>query len=119
MKILLVDDDELFRGALSSSLSRHGYETLIAVDGMDALEKVQHDTFDLVITDIFMPEKEGIEIIQEIRDIHPGMKIIAISSGGNVGHTSFLKIAEAMGANTSLQKPFSPESLVEKIQSLT
>ncbi len=71
--------------------------------------------FDLVITDIFMPKKEGLELIQEIRAILPNIKIITISSNFKVGGLPFLKMSEGLGANASLAKPFTPAELVAKV----
>jgi CheY-like chemotaxis protein len=119
MKILLVDDDELFRTMISRTLSKQDHNVIIANDGDGALAKAQQENFDLVITDIFMPSKEGIEVIQEIREIQPDVKIIAISSDGITTHSSFLKIAEASGADICLRKPFNPAQLLEKIAEIT
>ena len=116
MKILLIEDDALFRGLISAALTNHGYKIVTAVDGEDAFQRILSESFDLVITDLFMPNKEGFEVIQELRARHPDVKIIAISSDGLAGFSSFLKMAQAFGANDSLQKPFSPEQLIEKIE---
>jgi CheY-like chemotaxis protein len=115
VKILLVEDDALFRGLINKALEKEGYQITIAEDGEQAHNKICSGIFDLVITDLFMPNKEGFEVIQEIRKTNSHIKIIAISSNALVGHSSFLKMALAFGANDSLQKPFSPEQLIEKI----
>ena len=119
MKVLLIDDDDFFRGLVGGAMDKHGYRTTIAFDGEDAAKKMKNEDFDLVITDLFMPNKEGFEVIQEIRAIDPKIKIIAISSDGLAGFSSFLKMAQAFGANGSLQKPFSMEQLIAKIEEVT
>jgi CheY-like chemotaxis protein len=118
MKILLVEDDQLLSTLIQKALSRQEYEITAAKNGNEAIEKARAESFDLIITDIFMPDKEGIEVIQEIKEIHPGIKIIAISSDGLAGRSSFLKIAEASGAHACLSKPFNPAQLVEKVSEL-
>ncbi len=118
MKILLVDDDEFVCGMLDSVLLREGYQTSIARNGDEAVKKIKNEKFDLMITDILMPQKEGIEVIQEVRGANPQLKIIAISSGGRAGYTSFLRIAETFGADASLEKPFTAAQLLSKIEEI-
>ncbi|MBI1327880.1 MAG: response regulator [Alphaproteobacteria bacterium] len=118
MKILLVEDDRLFCDLISKALARKKYEVTCARDGNEALVRLQQDKFDLMITDLFMPNKEGIEIIQEVKAVNKDMKIIAMSSGGQLRHSYFLRMAKAFGADATLQKPFGPEDLIEKIDGL-
>lgn len=115
MKLLLVDDDMFLRELTSKALKKAGYEVTLASDGGEAIKKAREEDFDLVITDILMPEKDGMDVIQEIKVMRPSIKIIAISSSGIAGHSSLLKIAEAHGSDGSLQKPFTPEQLINKI----
>lgn len=119
MNVLLVDDDALFRNLINTALQKQGYQTSIACNGDEALKKIQEGEFDLLVTDILMPEKEGIELIQEVRLTNPKLKIIAISSGGQTGYTSFLRIAETFGADASLKKPFTADELIEKVKHIT
>lgn len=119
MRVLLVDDDALFCGIINTALQKHGYQTSIACNGDDALKKIHGGEFDLLITDILMPQKEGIELIQEVRQTNPKLKIIAISSGGQTGYTSFLRIAETFGADASLKKPFTADQLIDKVKEVT
>lgn len=118
MKVLIIDDDAVFRGAMSKALKRGGYETIIALDGIEATEKIQAEDPDLIVTDLFMPNKEGFELIQEIRMVDPDIKIIAISSDGLAGYSSYLKMAKAFGANAILQKPFTSDDLLATIEEL-
>jgi CheY-like chemotaxis protein len=119
MKILLVDDDAFLRALTCKALEKAGYEVTVAVDGGEAVKKATEDNFDLLITDIFMPVKEGLEVIQEIRAMHPAIKIIAISLDGPTGFSTFLKMAIVFGAQGCLEKPFSPEQLLAKVAEVT
>ncbi len=113
--ILLVDDDNEFRAMLSEALTGEGYEVQEASDGRQAIKLYESQPTDLVITDLVMPEKEGLEMIVEINRLHAGVKIIAISGGGRVGSQDYLKIAKALGAQRVLAKPFSHREILEAI----
>jgi CheY-like chemotaxis protein len=112
--ILLVDDDEQFRSMLSESLRLAGYEVTEARDGREGIELCDHVS-DLIITDLIMPEKEGLETIQEYRRKDPEVKIIAISGGSRHGSIDYLKMAKAFGARQVLAKPFARQEILEVI----
>jgi DNA-binding response OmpR family regulator len=114
-RILLIDDDAMVRDTIRHILIAEAHDVTIAEDGNSALHLFRKSSFDLVITDIMMPEKDGIEIIREMRAIRAGTRILAISGGGRIGNTDFLKIAERLGANAVVAKPFDPDELVERI----
>jgi CheY-like chemotaxis protein len=114
--ILVVDDDDSFRTGLSKVLSQEGYETTACVDGAAALEAFRKRAVDLVITDIIMPEKEGLETILELRRIAPKLKIIAVSGGGRNGPEDYLPIAEHFGAARTLAKPFDKEQILQAVR---
>ena len=118
MKILIVEDDEFFREWMSKTLTKLGHSIVTACDGNEALQKNQDGHFDMMITDILMPNKEGIELIQEVRDVNSRIKILAITSGETAGYNSFTKLAETVGANASLQKPFTTVQLTHRINEL-
>ena len=118
-KILVVDDDAFLRGLTGEALETAGYEIVVASDGAEAIKKARDENFDLVVTDILMPKRDGMDVIQEIKQTRPSLKILAISSGGAAGHVSVLQIAEANGSDGSLQKPFTPAQLLEKISEIT
>jgi CheY-like chemotaxis protein len=99
-------------------LEREQHEVAEALDGMQALKLCRQQPFDLVITDILMPNKEGLETIIEMRREHPGIKIIAMSGGGRTGNLEFLDAAEMMGAHKTLGKPFSRQEMSEAIREL-
>jgi CheY-like chemotaxis protein len=113
--ILLVDDDDDFRSMLVESLSQASYEVTEARDGREGLQLYRDHPCDLIITDLIMPEKEGLETIEEFRRNYPGVKIIAISGGSRYGPFDYLKMARALGARQVLAKPFSRQEILEAI----
>ena len=115
-RILLVDDDEQFRNMLSETLKGAGYQVLEARDGAEGLKFYREHGTDLIITDLIMPEKEGLETIQELRRANPEVKIIAMSGGGRSGPTDYLKIAKTFGARQVLAKPFSREEILTAVE---
>jgi DNA-binding response OmpR family regulator len=114
--ILLVDDDEQLRAVLGESLRREGYDVREACDGRQGERMYRERRADLVITDLIMPEKEGLETILDLRQNHPGVKIIAMSGGGRSGFQTGLKVAEAFGARRVLAKPFSRREMLEAVR---
>ena len=113
--ILLVDNDDQFRTMLSEVLTRAGYQVQEASDGQQAIESYASHPTDLVITDLVMPEKEGLEMIVEFKRLYAGAKIIAIPGGGRRGAQDYLKMASAFGAQRALAKPFSHAEILEAI----
>lgn len=112
-RILVMDDEELARFTICEMLGAAGHEAFEAKDGNEgiALQRAQH--FDLVITDMIMPDKEGVETLIELKSEYPNLKVIAISGGGRTHNMDFLELAKKYGADKVLQKPFSEEQLVE------
>src|ERR1700693_779947 len=98
-KVLVIDDDPVARMTVRAILEDEGYSVTCAEDGRRGLEAFRKLRPDLVVTDIVMPEKEGIETILELRSIWPRGPIIAISGGGRTGNTDYLRLAQGMGAN--------------------
>ena len=96
---------------LRKMLVRMGFEVIEARNGREALEIFQRDPVDLVMTDIIMPEMEGLESIGALKHKHPGVKIVAMSGGGRGSATEYLKVAMMMGADRTVSKPFSNENL--------
>ncbi|MBF0409354.1 MAG: response regulator [Candidatus Riflebacteria bacterium] len=109
-RILIIDDDELVNGMLVQLLSNEGYEVESTIDGNCGLKLWETRQFDLVVTDILMPEKEGFEIIIEIRKKNKTVPIIAISGGGKIGPEEYLELAKTFGANHVFLKPFDTRS---------
>ncbi len=115
-KILIIDDDDLIRGMVATVLRKRGYEVFKASNGNDGIAMVRSNLPDLVITDILMPDKEGIETIFELQNEFPGIKVIAMSGGGATKNMSFLTMAEKIGAKVALKKPFKPQELFDAIE---
>ncbi len=109
--ILLVDDDALLGGTLQSVLRVLGYTVLRAQNGREALTLYDPQTVALVLTDLIMPDMEGVELIIALRQRHPTVKVIAMSGGGRNQPEAYLKIAHQVGAVKTLAKPFPLESL--------
>lgn len=113
--ILVIDDDKLMRLALAKMLITAGYNVSQAANGDDGLHMYRNQEFDLVITDLIMPDKEGIQIIRELRKENSEIRIIAISAGGRGGATDYLKWARLMGAKQCLYKPIKREDLLNAV----
>ena len=111
-RVLLIDDEELVRLALRKILEIHEHEVVEAENGNDALNWHKSEPFDIIITDIIMPGKEGIETIMELKQEHPELPVIAISGGGPDRHVTYLETAKFFGADHILTKPFSSEALL-------
>jgi DNA-binding response OmpR family regulator len=117
-RILVVDDDEQIRAMLCMTLEFAGYEAEGASNGKEALRVQQERPADLVITDIIMPEKEGLETIMDLRKEWPESRIIAISGGGRIAKESYLAHAERLGAARVFQKPVERRELLAAIREL-
>ncbi len=109
-RILVVDDEELIRASITAALCRAGHQVTTAEDGADAVDKFRPGRFDLVITDIVMPRMEGIETLRALRQLEPGIRIIAMSET-EADHGFYLKAAVALGADGKLEKPFTAAEL--------
>ncbi len=116
--VLVVDDDAIVRQTISMLLEDNGFRIVTAVDGVDGLTKFHHRHPDVVLTDIIMPDKEGIALIMELRREHPDAKIIAMSGGGRIGNSDYVRIATRLGADIGLQKPFDEERLISTVRRL-
>ena len=117
-RILIIEDDKRLRVALAENLQNYGFEVSEAENGLDGINKHKEQIADLIVMDIIMPEKEGIETIREIKRDYPSVKIIAISGGGVLGPDHYLNVALAIGADKAIKKPFRTEKLVETINEL-
>jgi DNA-binding response OmpR family regulator len=114
-RILLVDDDEHLRSMLRLTLTHFGHTVVEADNGKEGMRQFHQAKFDLVITDIVMPEREGLSVLMELRGKKPPVKIIAMSGGGVA---DYLHMATAMGAAKVLAKPFSNEVLMAMVKEL-
>ena len=114
-RALVIDDDDLVRVTIAAMLEAAGYVVVQAEDGQQGVQLFQQHQIDLVVTDILMPSKEGIETIVEIRQRNREVRIIAVSGGGAIGATPVLDAARQLGADDVLSKPFSKAELLVKI----
>ena len=117
-KILVIDDDPSILTMLKKMLEKAGYEVDTANNGSEGLEKIEECPPDLLITDIVMPEKEGLELIFYLRKKNPGLKIIAISGGGRFNYDGYLTSAKHLGANLIFQKPLVHKELIQAVTNL-
>jgi DNA-binding NtrC family response regulator len=113
--ILVIDDDFDFRALVRTILSREGYNVWEAENGIEGLQLLEWAPIDLVITDMIMPEQEGIETIRRVRTLHPQVKILAMS-GVDSRHT-YLRVAAHLGAFATLEKVLIPNSLLRVVGS--
>ena len=97
-------------------LESAGHSVVAAVDGIEAPKIMASKDIDVVITDLLMPERDGIEFITEIRKKYPGVKIVAMSGGGHIARDSYLRIAKNFGAHCLLEKPFSQTAVLEAVE---
>ena len=116
--ILIIDDDDQFRAMLRQLIERNGHEVTDASGGKEGIRLYQENPTDLIITDLIMPGKDGIETIQELKTISPQVKIIAISGGGRLGPDDYLHLAKMLGAKRILSKPINLSELSKAIEEL-
>jgi DNA-binding response OmpR family regulator len=113
-RILVVDDDALVRDMVAASLTRAGYRVVLASDGAAAIDRLSRETPDLILTDLFMPNRDGIELLRSGRLSRAGAPVIAMS-GGYAG-LDMLGASEALGAAASIAKPFMPRELLALVR---
>ncbi len=116
--VLVIEDDDHLRRLLRTVLERAGYTVEDAPNGAAGLKQFSARPADVVVTDIIMPEKEGLETIIELKRDHPEVKIIAISGGGARLDAQYLPSAKALGADCTIEKPFEPREVIEAIGGL-
>ena len=118
MNVLVIEDDADVRNMIRMILADEGYSVVDASNGLEGMKKLNQGPFDLIVTDMLMPEKEGIETIREIKKQSPSTKIVAISGGGICIPENYLNLALMMGADASLCKPFGRQELLDTIRNL-
>jgi DNA-binding response OmpR family regulator len=119
MRILIADDDEDLRTTLRVVLERAGYEVDAVPDGEQAIKAQCRHPADILITDLFMPQRDGLETVAYFRQHHPRTRIVAISGGGFTGQrTNHLSVAQQAGADVILRKPFEMGLLLERLRAL-
>jgi CheY-like chemotaxis protein len=118
-RILVVDDEPQMREVLCQALEGRGHIVDQAGDGREAFLRLAEHQPDLVITDLVMPDMEGLETIQALRNKFPALPIIAISGGGRIGPETYLSIAGQFGAERTFAKPFRLAELLTAVRELT
>src|SRR6476659_4942421 len=118
-RVLVVDDNEDMRVTVQALLQADGFEVSVAADGEAALALHRKSPADVVINDLFMPDKDGIETIIELRKLYPMVKIVAISGWTSTQGSDYLQVAREIGAAATLQKPFDPAELSRVVRQLT
>jgi len=118
MRILVIDDDEQMRDLLYKAMQWAGFEVMAAENGRLGQELFEDLPADLIITDLIMPEQEGLETIRVMKQNYPVVKIIAISGGGRIGPEAYLPAARELGADRVFSKPFDVKELVFTVREL-
>lgn len=113
-----MEDDDDLREMLKVSLLRKKFIVMEAANGKDAIIHFKPSVTDLLVTDLIMPEEDGLKVIMKLREMKPELRIIAISGGGKAGPGSYLSLAKVLGADAVFSKPFSLNDLVVKIEDL-
>ena len=117
--VLVIEDEEDIRQMICDILEDEGYDTRQASNGIEGMKVLERSPeIGIIITDLIMPEKEGIETIAEIRKDFPGIRILAISGGGICMPENYLNLARALGANATLSKPFGRKELLNALENI-
>jgi CheY-like chemotaxis protein len=119
--IVVVDDERVIRFLLKEILEKDNHKVRLTDNGNDAMELIREEKPDLLITDIFMPEKNGLELLMDVRKNYPDIRAIAISGDSqsrNGGHKECLEIAHCLGCDLILEKPFTKETVKEAIKQI-
>jgi len=115
-RVLVVDDQPDFRRATIRLLERAGHTVTEAADGAEGLRQIAAHPTDLVVTDLFMPDMDGLEFMRELARRRPGTRVIAVSGGGAMDAASILEVASALGAVRTLAKPVDPTAFLALVQ---
>ena len=114
-RVLVVDDDVLVRETVRLSLQAAKHSVRDAKNGREALDVLEREQFDLVISDIIMPDMDGIELIRTTRKLYPKCRILAMSGGGRSRNVDYLRMSRDLGSHWTLAKPFTPEQLAKAV----
>src|SRR5208337_2316151 len=118
-RIVIIEDDIIIRESLKEILELNSYQVLAIDSGLELMKRVIEFKPDILITDIIMPDKDGIEVIIEAKKTLPNIILIAISGGGRIDSESYLNTAKYLGADATLKKPFTHEQLLDIIRNFT
>ncbi len=114
-RILVIDDEQVLRRSVVEILEREGHEVLDAADGKVGMQLLREQRPDLVISDLFMPEMDGVELLRQLRRESPELKVVVMSGGAYDGQIQLLDVATGLGAAAVLRKPFELEELVSVV----
>src|SRR3989338_666353 len=114
-KILLIEDDEIMRITVSDSMRKMGWSVTVAEDGLEGMNVIKNTIFDIVVSDVRLPKKNGIEILKEIKKYHPDTEVIMITAFGNIEDA--VEVVKS-GANDYMTKPFHPDNLIFRINKI-
>jgi DNA-binding response OmpR family regulator len=117
-RILVLDDDSTMRETIKDILIIEGHSVVVAANGKEGMNHIYAEVFDLIVTDVLMPDKDGIEVILEAKKKYPYINILAISGGGYISAENYLKMARDLGASASVMKPFDIDTFIEEVNSL-
>jgi len=117
-RILVIEDDPFMRETLQDVVEDKGYYITTVANGKRGISLHEKEHYDLIITDVLMPDIDGLEVIMKIRQNFPQTKLLAVSGGGHISSKEYLMMARELGSNGVVQKPFNNDELVEKIASL-
>jgi DNA-binding NtrC family response regulator len=117
-RIAIIEDDVAIRESLKEILELNDYSVLAVDSGIDLMKKIHEFRPDILITDIIMPDKDGIEIIIEAKKSYPNIILIAISGGGRIDSESYLNTAKYLGADATLKKPFTHAQLLDLLKNV-
>lgn len=115
VSVLIVDDDQALCQAIAEILAKAGYETRMVHDGREALKSLKDKPADIVVTDLYMPEFDGLELIRKLRRVSPSPCIVAMSAFESDGAADYLKAAKSFGAASVLKKPFRSAELLNAV----
>src|SRR4029450_10557535 len=125
-RILLIDDDDMVRVAISAMLQKAGHEVAVAVDGIDGLDQIERQDFDLVLCDVFMPRLDGIATLKELPRRGGKTPVVMMSAGspraariGRQENADYLALALALGAAQTIRKPFKSDQLNGLVERVT
>jgi DNA-binding response OmpR family regulator len=118
-RILVIDDNSDIRNTLRWLLEGEGYMVSVAVNGLEGLRRQRKEPADIVVTDIFMPEQDGIETLWKFREEFPSVPIVVMSGGGAARGTDYLSVARELGAAKTLKKPLNPQELIDVVGQIT
>ncbi|HZE61955.1 MAG TPA: response regulator [Burkholderiales bacterium] len=118
-RVLVIDDHPDIRDSLRWLLEGEGYTVCVAANGLEGLRLQRKEPSDIVVTDIFMPEQDGIETLWKFREEFPSVPIIVMSGGGPARGTDYLAVARELGAKKALKKPLDPQELIDVVGEIT